>query len=119
MERDDKKLEAELYTLATKEAIYFLIKNLKEKPDPEMVKAVQKFIERKKKFKESEDKNPSKKPIKPEFMDEMKESLRARFDFKLEFKKLKHLKLEKPDKDEDTWDFKVPAEGYVLKKLIR
>lgn len=51
-----------MYTLATKEAIYFLWRNLKEQVDADKVKAVQKYMEKKKKYKESESKDKKKKP---------------------------------------------------------
>lgn len=51
-----------MYTLATKEAIYFLWKNLKPQADADQVKAMHKYMEQKKKYKASESKDKKKKP---------------------------------------------------------
>jgi len=39
----------------------------------------------------------------------LQDNLKSKFEVKIEFKKLKHLKLEKADKGDDTWHFKLPA----------
>jgi|LakMenE18May11ns_1017448.scaffolds.fasta_scaffold8659654_1 hypothetical protein len=69
-----------MYTLATKEAIYFLWRNLKLEADAEKIKAVWKYKEQKKKYKASESKDKSKKPKKPEFLNN---DLKTKFEVKI------------------------------------
>ena len=69
-----------MYTLATKEATYFLWRNLKLEADAEKIKAVWKYKEQKKKYKASESKDKSKKPKKPEFLNN---DLKTKFEVKI------------------------------------
>jgi len=70
------------------------------------VKALAQYKSLKKKYKE--DKAKLKALVKP---NQQGEHLKARLECKLKFEKLKHLELEKPDSDDDTWKVKVPPGG--------
>lgn len=56
-----------MYTLPTKDAIYFLWKNLKKQKDTDLIKQMKKYKDKKKKYKEAKKKGENaKKPLKPE-----------------------------------------------------
>ena len=110
----DKVSGAELYSLPAKDAIYFLVRNAKKQPDQKAVKALSYYKSMKKKFKG--DKAQLKTLDVPM---EQGDHLKAKLECKLKFEKLKHLELEKPDSDDDTWKIKVPPGEVVVKKLAR
>lgn len=103
--------------LATKEAIYFMCHNTQSKPDPNDVRAVLKYKEKKSQLKDN--KQALKSLIVPAGYENKWSHLKAKLACKLHFENLQNLELEKSDPDGDSWTFTVEPGATVIKKLVR
>ena len=116
----DMEKEAEFYTLAAKEAIYFLVNNTKKVPDPNEVKALKRFKDLKKKYKEDKDNKKKVRPEAPPGKETKWAPLRARLECKLKFKDIENFTMEDPcSSDDDEWKFTVKPGEFAIRKLVR